>query len=63
MGRVRSPHHLVLVLFALCVNSLLYSVLYSIVGLRPDRAAEIRALIAFLVTAVVSYAFKRFIEE
>jgi len=61
--RVRSPHRLTLVLFALAVNSLLYSVLYSILRMSPDHAAGFGALGAFFVTAVVCLALKGFLEE
>jgi hypothetical protein len=61
--RVRSPHRLVLVLFALAVNFLLYNVFYSIFRVAPDRAAEVAALAAFFIIVVVSFALKSFLEE
>jgi hypothetical protein len=61
--RVRSPHRLVLVLAALVVNFLLYSVLYSTLNIEPNRAAELAAGITFLATVIGSYAFKAFLEE
>jgi hypothetical protein len=54
---------MILVLFALVVNFLLYSVFYSIFGVAPDRAAEYAALAAFLLIAVMSFALKSFLEE
>jgi hypothetical protein len=62
--KVRSPHRMILVLFALVVNFLLYLAFSSnMVGMQPDHAAELGALVAFLLIALVSYAFKGFLEE
>jgi hypothetical protein len=59
----RSPHRLILVIFALTANFVLYSGFSNVRGLSADRAAVLGALVAFLVTALVSYIFKSLLEE
>jgi hypothetical protein len=56
-------HRIIFILLALMANYLLYCAFSSILGMQPDRAAELAALCAFSLTVVASFAFKRLLEE
>jgi hypothetical protein len=62
MAAENNLHRIVFILLALIANFLLYLAFSSILNVPADRAAVYAAIVAFLLTALVSYAFKSCLE-